>query len=405
MARSLVSGSVAFLVLAGCVAACGSTPDLQRMKPGSRRQVEEPKADEPAPVAEEEEDAPALCDEETASYEPQRPKSNLVLALDRSGSMHIRLPNGGTRWTATRDAFFSVVDSLPQASTRVSVMQFPQGDATVNSCCRISDANEVVCDCSTYPEPTKRCDPATYKAVSPMDLDATGIASIKQLVNASNAEFYWGTPLAAAETAAVNLQKSSTNDGVKSVVLFTDGAPTSCETAANASANDGRFVVDAAKAGLGGPADKVQVRTFVIGVVDGSTAARPDILSQVAEAGGTARAPGCAATNSCFYSVSAGQLQKDLGDALAKIAREATDCTFDLQATAANSDPTKINVTVSGTSGTTTVVRDQAQKNGWDYVENGTSRIKLFGDACTKLQGDDSSKVKVVFGCKTVEAP
>ena len=407
MARWIGIGSVALVVFAGCIAACGSDPELGRLKPAAPQKSDKPKASVPEKAeAKEEAETPLetapLCAEQTASYEPQRPKSNILFALDRSGSMHIRLPNGGTRWTATRDALFSLVDSLQQSSTRMSVMQFPQGDATVNSCCRIDAANEVVCDCASYPAPTKRCNPATYTASSPMVLDASGIASIKNTVNASNAEFYWGTPLAAAETAAVNLQKASPNDGVKSIILLTDGAPTSCETSATDPANDPRYVIDAAKAGL---AAKEQIRTFVIGVVDGNTGARPDILSQVAEAGGTARSTECAANNTCFYSVSAGQLQKELGEALARIAREATDCTFDLPAAEATSDPEKVNVTVTGKSGTATVARDQAQKQGWDYVQNGNTRIKLFGDSCKQVQSDDGVKVNVVFGCKTVETP
>lgn len=365
----------------------------------SSDQTRAPEAEEDLTPVEEEEEEPVLCSEQTASYEPERPASNIVFALDRSGSMHMRLPAGGTRWTATRDALFSLVDSLQQSSTRMSVMQFPQGDATVNACCQIDAANEVTCNCASYPAPTKRCDPATYTAPSPMTLDQAGALAIKQTVSASSSEFYWGTPLAAAEQAALNIQRSSPNDGIKSVVLLTDGAPTSCETSANTSANEGRFVVDAAKAGFDA---KERIRTFVIGVVDGTNAARPDILSKVAEAGGTARATGCAANDSCFYSVNTTQLQKELGEALAKIAREATDCTFDLPTAEAASDPEKVNVTVSGAGGTVTVSRDPAEKQGWDYIQGDTKRIQLFGDACEQIKAGDATKVKVVFGCKTV---
>jgi hypothetical protein len=304
--------------------------------------------------------------------------------------MQIKLPTGATRWTATRDALFKMIDGLPKDEARASVMQFPQGDATVNTCCSINASNQVDCNCTSYPAPTKRCDAATYKAPAPMDLDATNIASIKKTVNASNTSFYWGTPLAAAEMAGVNLQKASTNDGIKTVVLLTDGAPTSCDTTANPTANDPKFVVEAAKLGM---ADENKVRTFVIGVVDGKNGndARPDVLEQVAAAGGTNK----------FFSVSAANLQMELGKALEQITREATDCTFDLPPATDTTDLDKVNVPLTTTAGTETVARDQAQAEGWDF-QNGQTRVKLFGGACTKHQADAAASVKVVLGCKTV---
>lgn len=389
MTRSIAFTTGAFAVLAA-LAGCGSPPELERMRAGTQAPAMTKGDDTTTVGSPESEPDPVLCNEQTAAYEPQRTASNIVFALDRSGSMHARLPNGGTRWTATRDALFSLVDSLRQSKTRMSVMQFPQGDPTVNSCCAIDANNEVTCDCSSYPAPTKRCDPATYSAPSPMELDEAGVSSIKQTVNASNQAFYWGTPLAAAELAAIKIQKASPNDGIKSVVLLTDGAPTSCETSTNASANDASFVINAAKSGM---ANGDSIRTFVIGVVDGTTAAPPDILSKVAEAGGTGR----------FYSVDASQLQKDLGEALAKIERAATDCTFDLPDAQEGNDPEMVNVLASGPSGTVTVARDRAQKSGWDYVQNDVKRIKLYGDACNDIASGEVTKVKVVFGCKTMQ--
>jgi hypothetical protein len=335
--------------------------------------------------------APPLCAEQEASFDAKRPKSNILFLLDRSGSMQIKVPTGDTRWAATRTALFKLLDSLPKTDARASVMQFPQGDPTVNTCCKIDATNQVSCNCTSYPAPTKRCDAATYKATAPMDLDATNIQDIKQSVNASNTSFYWGTPLAAAETAAVALQKASTNDGIKSIVLLTDGAPTSCETTANPMANDPKLVTDAAKAGM---AD--QIRTFVIGVVDGANGndARPDVLNDVASAGGTTK----------FFSVSAANLQMDLEAALDRITSEATDCTFDLPPATDTTDLTKVNVTLTTATGTETIARDQAQAEGWDF-DTGQTRVKLYGQACTKFQADATPKVKIVLGCKTVTTP
>ena len=385
-----IFGVGAVFVVFGTIVACGSEDDGRKINlppRGEPTQVaeepkEEPKAEEPPPFE------PVLCNEQEASFEAKRPKSNILFLLDRSGSMQIKLPNGETRWTATRDALFKMIDGLPKADARASVMQFPQGDATVNTCCAINASNQVDCNCTAYPTPAKRCDATTYKAPAPMDLDATNIAAIKKTVNASNTSFYWGTPLAAAEQAGVNLQKASQNDGIKSVILLTDGAPTSCDTTADPTANDPKLIVDAAKGGLN---DKI--RTFVIGVVDGKNGndARPDVLEQVATAGGTSK----------FFSVSAANLQMELGKALEQITREATDCTFDLPAATDTTDLEKVNVTLTTAAGTETIARDQAQAEGWDF-QDGQTRVKLFGTACTKLQAEAASSVKVVLGCKTV---
>ena len=387
---SRLFGVGAVVMVFGSIVACGSEEQGGKLALPPRNEpaeeIAEPKeeavAEEPPPFE------PVLCSEQEASFEAKRPKSNILFLLDRSGSMQIKLPTGETRWTATRDALFEMIDALPKADARASVMQFPQGDATVNTCCAIDASNQVDCNCTAYPAPAKRCDPATYKAPAPMDLDATNIAAIKKSVNASNTSFYWGTPLAAAEAAGVNLQKASANDGIKSIILLTDGAPTSCDTTANPTANDPKFIVDAAKAGL---TDKI--RTFVIGVVDGKNGndARPDVLEQVASAGGTTK----------FFSVSAGNLQMELGKALEQITREATDCTFDLPAATDTTDLDKVNVTLTTSSGTETVTRDQAQAEGWDF-QDGQTRVKLFGTACTKLASEPAASVKVVLGCKTV---
>lgn len=383
---------IGFVVLSSLVVACGSEQEGGKLNlPPREEPTEEPAAPKEEPVVEEiPVEQPALCSEQEASFEAKRPKSNILFLLDRSGSMQIKLPNGETRWAATRTALFKMLDTLPKTEARASVMQFPQGDATVNTCCAINAQNQVDCNCTTYPAPTKRCDAATYKAPAPMDLDATSIQTIKQSVNASNTSFYWGTPLAAAEMAGVNLQKASTNDGIKSVILLTDGAPTSCDTAANPTANDAKLIVDAAKAGVEAT-DKI--RTFVIGVVDGKNGndARPDILEQVAVAGDTKK----------FFSVSAANLQMELGAALEQITREATDCTFDLPAATDTTDLDKVNVTLTTSTGTETIARDQAQAEGWDF-QNGQTRVKLYGETCKKLQADAAASVKVVLGCKTV---
>jgi hypothetical protein len=383
------------LVLGACAIACGSPP-VQELEPPKAEPEQTKKPEEPP--LEKEEKAPEepplpgttptpTCTDQTATFTPLRPKTNVLFALDRSGSMHTRLPSTGTRWTATRDALFGLIDKMPSLKMRASVMQFPQGDAAL-TCCSVATTE---CNCASYPAPTRRCSASTYSVSNPTDLDATKIANLKSQIRQSDDDFYWGTPLAASLTAAINAQKSSTNDGLKSVVLLTDGAPTSCETSTDPGANDIARVVEAAKIGMKGTE---AVRTFVLGIQDGATGARADLLTQVAVAGGTSR----------YYAVDVANYTTTIASTLDRIAREATDCTFDLPPETATTDLSKFNVTLTRTGGPQTLVRDTKHLEGWDFV-NGTKQFKLYGQSCRVLREEANAKVDIVIGCKTVPAP
>src|SRR5206468_34357 len=108
-------------------------------------------------------------------------------------------------------------------------------------------ANDVACSCATGELPTinPRCQESTYKAPVPVaSLGALQTSNIEAYISGSDADFYWGTPLAPALSAAVDLQANSTLDGTKSVVLLTDGYPTSCDSTSDPGANDIQRVID-----------------------------------------------------------------------------------------------------------------------------------------------------------------
>ena len=54
------------------------------------------------------------------------------------------------------------------------------------------------------------------------------------------------------------------------------------------------------------------VRTFVLGVIDGTKGAKPSYLSPIAEAGGTQRTATCSATDDCFYPLNNKTFAQDL---------------------------------------------------------------------------------------------
>jgi hypothetical protein len=328
----------------------------------------------------------------------KRDPSSVLLLIDRSGSMHIKLPSGDSRWQAARKGIFDLLGTLPR-STQMSAMMFPQGDAPVNPYCRIdASINDVTCTAG-WPEPSgaSRCSIATYTTgIAPAFLEAPQVDAIKTYVSASDNEFYWGTPLAPALDAAIAAQKAPALKGTRSVILLTDGNPTSCSDAG--ISNEISHVIDAAKKG----ATDTVVRTYVIGVIDAARqAAKAENLSPVAVAGGTARFPGCEATNECFYPVTAATFATDIKKVFEDISEQAVQCTFTVPEpkAGATADPNTLNVEVTAGGAKYVVPRDGNHTDGWDYLPGG-KQLQVYGAACKKLAGD-AVDVKVVVGCKT----
>lgn len=338
-----------------------------------------------------------LCPDATGTYPAQPAAGNVLFLMDRSGSMQIKLTSGDTRWKATKTGLFDLLGTLPP-STRAGAMMFPQGDAPISCCWISSTANDVTCSCASgeLPGINPRCEVGTYDVPVPVaGLGPSQVSDIEAYISSSDADFYWGTPLASSLTAAIDAQVASNLDGTKSVVLLTDGYPTSCDSTSNPGANDIQLVIDAAAAG-----EKQGVRTFVLGVIDGTKGARADYLSPIAEAGGTARAAGCSATDDCFYALDNTTFATDLKAALDQIELQAFDCSFALPQTQGTPDLSKVNVQIQTTQGTQTIARDTSHANGWDFLPNQT-HIELYGAACSTIKADPSNKVDIVLGCST----
>lgn len=351
-------------------------------------------------------EAPAVCPDATGVYEATPANSNVLFLFDRSGSMHLTIDPVTTRWMAARDGLFQFLDSLP-ASTNAGLEMFPKGDAPID-CCVITADNDIDCGgCAAgeLPGPEARCDASAYgdPTVSQAPMTPAHRQAMKDFVSSSDDEFYWGTPMAPAVTGVLDYQTANAAKGVSSVVLITDGNPTSCDTAADPGANSIQRVVDAAASALAAPNP---VRTFVIGVIDGDQGvlgASEANMSLIAEAGGTARYLGCEANDDCAYPVNVGNFEQDLKSALDAIALAAFDCTFEVpDVQGGKPDLDAVNITITANAQTTNVSKDVLHKDGWDYLP-GHESVQLYGAACDLLKSDASAKVEVVVGCKTVE--
>jgi hypothetical protein len=342
--------------------------------------------------------APTVCPDASSVHKVQPAQSNMLFAFDRSGSMHLRVgTKGDTRWTLTKAGFFQLLDSLPP-TTVGGLGLFPYGDKPI-SCCKISSSNTVECNCTTVPATTARCDSKTYQKppVALAALDSMHIQAIKAKVTSADKEFYWGTPLAPALKGAIDSLGTAKHAGVSSVVLLTDGEPTSCDTKTDPKANDIQRAIDAVSAGVNSG-----VRTYVVGVYDGASGANEGNLSKIALAGDTARYAGCEAKQDCAYPVNVKSFTTDLQKALESIALEAMSCTFDLPSVmGGDPDFDHVNITITANKNTLTVPQDSSHKDGWDYLA-GHKQVQLYGAACEKLKSDATAEVQVVVGCKTV---
>jgi hypothetical protein len=349
------------------------------------------KAPEPTPV----------CDSATGVYTATPTPHDVLFLLDRSGSMHSKVGSGATRWQAASKALSSLLDAIGDSATRAGLDMFPRGDAPI-TCCWIDPAtNYTTCDCGAGELPTaaKRCAQSTYgdALVPTATLGDAQKSAIRMSIHSSDAEFYWGTPMKAALAGAIAKQAALDLDGSRSVVLITDGEPTSC----NATDDKIDAVVSAAQ---GGTALAKPVQTYVVGVIDGSLAANAANLSKVAVAGGTARSAGCEATNSCFYAVDAKTFEADIAKAFKDIEMKAFSCTFDVPSLASGSpDYDLMNVSLTKSDGTSvTVPHDAAKAEGWELTAD-KKKVQLYGSACTSVKADVSTQVKIVLGCSTIE--
>jgi len=344
---------------------------------------------------------PRVCPDATAVHAVSPAQSNLLFLIDRSGSMHIRVGTAGdTRWSLTKAGLFEIFDALPPATVG-GLSLFPWGDKPV-TCCKITAANNVACNAcadGSLPSPESRCEPGSYASLPiPLaPLDTAQVDQMKALASTVDDEFYWGTPLAPALSGSIAALSNMKLPGVTSIVLLTDGQPTSCDTPGDATANDIQRVVEAAAKGAG-----QAVRTYVVGVYDTANGANPEYLSYVAQAAGTGRYAGCEANDDCAYPVNTKSFASDLSLAMQDIALDAMSCSFDVPETMGGVPAyDKLNVTVESGGTNTVVAQDTTHGDGWDYLP-GKKQFQLYGAACEVLKSDPSAKVEVVIGCETV---
>ena len=367
----------------------------------------EPEPD-PDPVEEPPPEEPQTGFEECATQtdEAQLKPLDMVIMLDRSGSM-----NEDGKWASVTSAIDEFVTDPGSDGLGVGLGYFPEpygntclpcdygcglcyngccslptgdfcwddGDCDVGFCynfmCHAGGGN-ATCEASDYAAPDVQV--ATLPAV------ASTLQSSMSMVTPQG-----GTPTGPALAGALDYAKTFADDHVKKdvvVVLATDGEPTECEP---------QGIADIAAMATDAAAGMPAIATFVIGV-----GANLGNLNAIAAAGGTGTA----------YLVDADDTapQKFL-DALNDIRKVAVACEYEIPDVKGGSivyDLVNVTFTVEGQPMQTLgYVGDisSCDQGGW-YYDNPANpdSIHMCPSTCMALQATDAVSVEIIYGCETV---
>lgn len=304
----------------------------------------------------------------TGSSEAKLANVNMFLMFDQSSSM-----NQNNRWDMATSALVQFLQD-PQTSGLKIALRFFASDEPMAGC-NIQECNVEACS-----QPLIELGLLT---------EAAGDAQEATLVNAiesrdPNPEGP-GTPISAALQGAINwsidFNETAPDTEAAVVVFVTDGEPSGCEQDTNAIAS------------IAAQGEAAGVLTFAVGL-EGSS---EEIMNAIAREGGTGSA----------VFVGDGNAEEDLLQALNEIRGQAMKCDFDLP-TAANVDPTKVNVTLSVDGGSEeqwNKVGNEGQcgdSKAWHYDdETNPTSVVLCPAACEAATSTPGARIDVVFGCET----
>lgn len=283
----------------------------------------------------------AICDQVAPVEITEVPPPDLLLVVDKSGSMAEPLGTGDQKWATMRNALNTVVTTY-QDGIRFGLMLYP-----IDNVCGAG---------------------AVLSGIAP-----TNAAAISTVLNLTSPE--GGTPTHTTMTAALQYYNGlPVNPQGRYVLLATDGQP-NCANLDDPNIPTITESIAAIQAARG-----AGINTFVLGFGDGVNS-DPATLQAMADAGGTGM----------FYAAnSPAELQAAL-DAIAG-SISVPDCTFALDTVPA--DPDRLGVYLDDAQ----VPRSPSHADGWDY-DPATNSITLYGSTCDDLQSGAVSTVRVDYGC------
>lgn len=300
-------------------------------------------------------------------FDRERKPAEVLLVIDRSGSMENEIETGVTRWAAIVPTVCAVIQAT-------------------NS--------EIWWGVKSYPEldETEQCAPESIVPTIHVPIAENNAAAVVAEIEATT-PLGDGTPTGDAIRFGLDhlLERATITDNPKYILLATDGEP-NCPQDGTAEPLDHTVAqIDAALA-AGFP-------TYVLGV-DTTEDTAVSNLNEMAVAGGTPRPPSSvnplAAEEPKFYLAST---QAELEAAFRTITGEIGSCVFDLDPP----PPVPDNIAVDF-SGVRTE-RDPTRQNGWEYTTDDYTQLEVYGTWCDRIKTEASNQVNIKYGCPGVPIP
>lgn len=300
-------------------------------------------------------------------------RSNLLIVLDRSGSMLDVINNDRTKWAIAMGVLQPLVQNFDD---RISfgLQFFPNQNTRTTGCGQATNYLKVADDATPVSAAL-----AAAATVENQYYPSSGNADSQHIQTFTNI-----AEAMAAVSADTGLLAS---DRRNAVMLVTDGAPsTNCGPVAEANAETVATITALRNQGIS---------TYVVGFGGTVTAQAipnantppidPVALSSFAEAGGTAR-PG--ATK--FYAAeNAADLEASMQDISSRV---ALTCSYALDET----PPDLGLIYVYFNNEPTEIPRDASHAEGWD---SDGQTIQFYGAACQALTSGTVEDLDIVYGC------
>jgi len=295
-------------------------------------------------------------------FERQPRPAEVLLVLDRSGSMENELDSGETRWEAVVPTLVSAIEATTPG---------------------------IWWGLKSYPEldDTESCAPESIVPTIHVPIAEGGGDTVVTAVEATT-PLGDGTPTGDAVRFALDhlRERAMVSDNPKFLLLATDGEPNCPDD------DDDEDAPDAVDYTVSAIADALAegFPTFVVGV-DTTDDGAVENLNAMAEAGGRPRAG-----DPSFYLAST---QAEIEAALQEITGEIASCVFDLDPPPPV--PDNIAVDFDGMR----AERDPSLQDGWEYTKDDHSQLEVYGSWCERIKSQAQIKVNIKYGCPETEIP
>lgn len=332
-----------------------------------------------------------------SDYDAQRIPANMLIVVDRSGSMQ---DNG--KWSGAINAISFAVDTSDD-QLGMGILRFPEG--------KYNSFNDVTCMTQAMMgSPTPECK-AIIADSGCQDINKTPNVpvgplkdtrnQIKMFLNSTKPD--GNTPTRWALRNAWEYMKGLKVNGDKFVLLLTDGEPTTTTDlfGTTMGVECGQLSDIANETWDASHAEEDPIRTFVIGAPGSES--NLEILSGIAKNGGTGK-PGCdVKLGNCHYQVGSLNFQDELKAVLTEIAGKVGSCVFAVPKDGGQeADPSAVNVYVSADGKDSVVYKDTSHQDGWDYTDGTNQFVELHGPQCDSIKQGLTSTVKISLGCTTI---